>query len=378
MELQDYLLSMVEKKASDLYLITGAPPSLKINGVIHPITEESLPIGRAQELVYAELSDEQIRLFEETHELNLAISKKDIGRFRVNIYRQRGQTALVLRHIKSQIPSMESLNLPSLLSTLVMQKRGLILIVGATGTGKSTTLASMINYRNQNTAGHIVTIEDPIEYIYRHNKSIVTQREIGVDTESYEIALKNTLRQAPDVILIGEIRDQNTMHHAISFSETGHLCLSTLHATNANQALERVVHFFPEDRREQLLLDLSMNLTAIISQRLIPTIKGGIIPAFEILLATPFVRDLIKRSEINTLRDAMEKGADLGMQTFDSHLFKLYLDGKISAQEALKQAESQNNLRIAIQMQAKESGIDSKDLEGLTIIPKNEREYLKF
>jgi twitching motility protein PilU len=282
--------------------------------------------------------------------MNLAYSLTGVGRFRVNIFKQRNQAGMVVRHIKTTIPSMTELGLPEILAKLVMIKRGLFVIVGATGSGKSTTLASLIDYRNSNAPGHIITVEDPVEFVHSHKRSIVNQREVGIDTDCYADALKNTLRQAPDVILIGEIRDRETMEHAIAFAETGHLCLSTLHSNSANQALDRIVNFFPEDRRDQLLLDLSLNMRAIVSQRLLPAAKGGRVAAFEILLGTPLVGDMIKRGEFDGIKDIMEKGENIGMRTFDGDLYRLHMEGRIAYEEALRNADSENNLRLRISL----------------------------
>lgn len=339
---------MVQKDGSDLYLSTGAVPSVKIHGVLKPIGDKPLEPGEAHQVALAVMSSDQQCEFEAHPEMNLAISERGIGRFRVNVFKQRNETALVIRNIKTEIPPLESLGVPKILNTLIMHKRGLFLLVGATGTGKSTTLASLIDHRNSNSEGHIITIEDPIEFVHRHKKSIINQREVGLDTDCYEDALQNTLRQAPDVILIGEIRSQETMQHAIEFAETGHLCLSTLHANNANQTLDRIINFFPEERRNQLLLDLSLNLQAIVSQRLIPTIDGKRVAAFEILIGTPLVRDLIHRGEVHEIKDVMQKSENVGMQTFDTALFNLYNEGIISLDEALKNADSANNLRLRI------------------------------
>jgi len=340
----------VMKEASDLYLTTGAPVSAKIHGVLKPLENATLPAGRVKEIAWSLMDEEQIAQFERRPEMNIALSQPGIGRFRVNIFKQRNQVAMVVRHIKTHIPTMEELGLPSVLAKIVMAKRGLVLFVGATGAGKSTSLASLIDYRNRHSSGHIITIEDPIEFVHSHKKSIVNQREVGMDTDSYADALKNTLRQAPDVILIGEIRDQETMQHAIAFAETGHLAISTLHANNANQALERIINFFPQERHKQLLLDLSLNLRAFVSQRLIPSLQGKRVAAFEILLGTPLVCDMIKRGDVAELKDVMEKSENLGMQTFDSALFKLWAAGRISEAEALRNADSANNLRLRISL----------------------------
>ncbi len=350
MTLKDYLKIMVMKEASDIYLTTGAPPSAKIHGQITPIDKATLPAGAVRDIAYSIMDEEQIAEFKKKPEMNLALSEPGVGRFRVNIFKQRNQVAIVIRHIKTEIPSMQELGLPPVLTKIIMSKRGLVLFVGATGSGKSTSLASLIDYRNTHSAGHIITIEDPIEFVHMHKKSIVNQREVGVDTDCYEDALKNTLRQAPDVILIGEIRDRETMEHAIAFAETGHLAISTLHANNANQALDRIINFFPEDRRNQLLLDLSLNLRAFVSQRLIPSVDGRRVAAFEILLGTPLVCDMIKRGEVSEIKDIMEKSENLGMATFDQALFRHYAAGNITEEEALRNADSANNLRLKINL----------------------------
>ncbi len=348
MRFEQYLKFMAQKDASDLYLSTGAAPSVKLHGTLRPLERERLLAGAVKEVAYSVMDEEQIAAFEKKPEMNLALSRPGVGRFRVNIFMQRNDVAMVVRNIKIEIPDMESLGLPEILSKIIMAKRGLVLFVGATGSGKSTSLASLIDYRNTNTAGHIITIEDPIEFVHPHKKSIINQREVGVDTDCYEDALKNTLRQAPDVILIGEVRDRDTMEFAISFAETGHLAISTLHSNNANQALDRIINFFPADRREQLLMDLSLNIQAIISQRLIPTPEGKRVAAIEILLGTPLLREMIKRGDVSEIKELMEKSEHLGMRSFDSALCKLYDDGKISLDEALKNADSQNNLRLRI------------------------------
>lgn len=353
MELQDYLKLMTIKEASDLYLSTGAPPSAKIHGVLTPLEQTPLPPGRAKEIAYRIMNQEQTAEFERRPEMNLAISEAGLGRFRVNIFKQRNQVGIVIRSIKTDIPSADSLGLPPILKKLIMQKRGLILFVGGTGSGKSTSLASLIDYRNTNTAGHIITIEDPIEFVHHHKKSIVNQREVGLDTATYEDALKNTLRQAPDVILIGEIRDRETMEHAIAFAETGHLAISTLHANSSNQAMDRIINFFPEERRNQLLMDLSLNIRGFVSQRLIPTVDGKRAVAVEILLGTPLVCDLVLKGEIGKIKEVMEKSENIGMQTFDGALFRLYKEGKITLEEALRNADSQNNLRLRISLSEK-------------------------
>ena len=350
MDFKAYLRTMVEKDASDLYLSSGAPASAKLDGTLQPLEETKLTTEQVKEIAYSVMDSEQITEFEHKPEMNLAISEEGIGRFRVNIFRQRNSISLVIRNIKTDIPDWELLGLPSILTDVIMEKRGLVLFVGATGSGKSTSLASLIDYRNTNTAGHIITIEDPVEFVHSHKKSIVNQREVGVDTDSYEDALKNTLRQAPDVILIGEIRDRDTMEHALAFAETGHLAISTLHANNANQALDRIINFFPEDRRNQLLLDLSLNLRAFVSQRLIKTTDGKRAAAVEILLGTPLVQDMIRRGDVHEIKEVMQKSESLGMQTFDRALYKLVEAGRISADEALKNADSPNNLRLTLSL----------------------------
>ena len=362
MDFKDYLKILAHKDGSDIYLCTGAPPCGKFNGVLRPLEKEPFPPGRVKEIAYAVMNEEQIQEFEHSPEMNLAISESGIGRFRVNIYKQRNEVAMVVRNIKTDIPNIKDLGLPPVLTKVIMEKRGLVLFVGGTGSGKSTSLAALIDYRNSNSGGHIITIEDPIEFVHRHKKSIVSQREVGVDTLSYNDALKNTLRQAPDVILIGEIRDRETMEHALAFAETGHLAISTLHANNANQALDRIINFFPEDRRTQLLNDLSLNLRGFISQRLIPTVDGKRVAAIEILLNSPSVEGLIKKGEIGGLKEIMEKSANYGMRTFDAALVELYQQGRISLDEAIKNADSANNVRLRISLSEsapqKSSGIE--------------------
>ena len=326
-----------------------------------------------KKIAYQIMNAEQIEQFEKSPEMNMAISDPDIGRFRVNIFQQRGEIEIVARNIKTEIPSAASLGLPPILNDLIMQKNGIVLFVGGTGSGKSTSLAALIDHRNKNSDGHIITIEGPVEFIHPHQKSIINQREVGVDTNSYEEALQNTLRQAPDVILIGEIRSRETMEHALAFAETGHLCLSTLHANNANQALDRIINFFPEERHKQLFLDLSLNLQGFVSQRLIPTPDGKRAAAFEILLGTPRVCDLIKQGEVMELKEVMEKSEQQGMKSFDSALYDLCKSGKISYEEALKNADSKNNLRLRIQLSegkgADQTDIDdNEDVGGLSLV----------
>jgi twitching motility protein PilU len=371
MEFNDYLKILVHKDGSDLYLTAGAPPAAKFQGQLKPLEATILTKERIKEIADSIMDEEQREQFEQVPEMNLAISEQGIGRFRINIFKQRNNHAMVVRNIKVDIPNADDLGLPQILKDKIMEKRGLILFVGGTGSGKSTSLAALIDHRNSHSSGHIITIEDPIEYVHPHKKCLVNQREVGVDTCSYEDALKNTLRQAPDVILIGEIRSQETMEHALAFAETGHLCLSTLHANNANQALDRIINFFPEERRNQLLLDLSLNLQAFVSQRLVPTVDGKRTAAIEILLGTQLVKDLIHKGEIHAIKEAMEKSENVGMQTFDSHLMKLYKSGQISLEEALRNSDSPNNLKLKISLSEgkgsatakKSSRLDSLSLE---------------
>ena len=373
MELKDLLRIMIEKESSDLFLTTGAPPSMKAHGKLTPMTDKILPEGYTRRIANKIMSEDQRKEFEEKLEMNLALMEEGIGRFRVNIFVQRNEVGLVCRSIVSDIPDYRKLGLPEILPKLMLNKNGLILFVGGTGSGKSTSLASLIDYRNQNQDGHIITIEDPVEFVHSHKKSIVNQREVGVDTLSYEEALKNTLRQAPDVILIGEIRTAETMEHALAFAETGHLCISTLHANNANQALDRIINFFPEERHKQLYLDLSLNLRGFVSQRLVKTVAGKRAAAIEILLGTPRVADLIKNGKVEEIKEVMEKSENIGMRTFDSALFQLYRDGRITLEEALKNADSENNLRLRISLAESERGKGVSDEEatgGLTLAPK--------
>ncbi|MBK8537321.1 MAG: PilT/PilU family type 4a pilus ATPase [Candidatus Competibacteraceae bacterium] len=350
MELKDYLLLLARRDGSDIYLSTGAPPCGKFQGVLRALDKDPLVPGRVKQIAYSVMDPAQTAEFEKTLEMNLAISETGIGRFRINIFKQRGELSMVIRNIKTDIPSVADLGLPPILTEVIMSKRGLILFVGGTGSGKSTSLAALIDHRNSNSGGHIITIEDPIEFVHHHKRSIINQREVGVDTLSYADALKNTLRQAPDVILIGEIRDRETMEHALAFAETGHLAISTLHANSANQALDRIINFFPEERRPQLQIDLSTNLRAFVSQRLIPTVDGKRAAAIEILLNSPMVEMLIKRGEVGSIKEVMEKSAGLGMRTFDQALFELYQAGRIGYEEAIKNADSANNLRLRINL----------------------------
>jgi len=348
--IEDFFRKMVEIEASDLYLTVAKPPMYRTEGKIevggdHPFTPQELG-----DIAQAIMNDKQKQEFTETMEMNMAMSLPGVSRFRVNIFQQRGSVGMVIRRIKADVLSVEQMGLPAILGDIVMTKRGLVLVVGATGSGKSTSLAAMIDHRNTHEAGHIITIEDPIEFVHRHKRSIITQREVGFDTHSFQAALKNTLRQAPDVILIGEIRDTETMEAAITFAETGHLCLGTLHSNNANQAIERIMNFFPSERHPQIYLQLSLNLRSIVSQRLIPSVEGKRVAALEILMDTPRIKDLIKKGEVDTLKQAMEQGIQEGCQTFDQALFALYRDGIINLDQALINADSANNLRLKIKL----------------------------
>ncbi len=340
------LKEMVDRSGSDLYLTADSPPVVRVEGVNHTLDGEPLAPTEVEALANSLMTERQRAAFEEEMEMNLGISSSKLGRFRVNVFRQRGAVGVVVRTIKTQIPTIDELGLPVVLKDIVHTKRGLVLITGATGSGKSTTLAAMIDWRNQTTDGHIVTVEDPIEFMHPHKRCLITQREIGFDTHSYEAALKNTLRQAPDVILIGEVRDRETMEAAITFADTGHLCLATLHSNNANQAIERIMNFFPVERHAEIFLQLSLNLRAIVSQRLIPGVAGIRVAALEILIDTPYVKDLIKKGEVDTIKEAMERSTQEGGQTFDQALFELYGEGRIDFEEALANADSANNLRI--------------------------------
>ncbi|HLQ25181.1 MAG TPA: PilT/PilU family type 4a pilus ATPase [Acidiferrobacterales bacterium] len=356
MVFSDLLKLMVHKNASDLYITAGVAPSIRVDGKIAPVTKQALTPEQSRQFVYGIMNEEQRRQFEATNECNFAINPQEIGRFRVNVFLQQQRVGMVLRKIESRIPRFEELNLPPVLKDIALAKRGLVIFVGATGAGKSTSLAATVGYRNEYSYGHIITIEDPIEFVHEHRNCIVTQREIGVDTESFDAALKNTLRQAPDVILIGEVRNREVMDYAIAFSETGHLCLSTLHANSANQALDRVINFFPEDRRSQLLMDLSLNLKAVISQRLVPHKSGqGRAAAVEVMINSPLIADLILKGEIHGIKEIMAKSTEAGMQTFDQALFRLYEDGLITYDEAIRNADSQNDLRLKIKLEGKEA-----------------------
>ncbi len=352
------LKGMISQKASDLFVTAGFPPAFKVDGKMTPVSSQVLSSQHTQELARSIMNDRQAAEFESTHECNFAISPPGIGRFRVNVFMQQQKVGMVLRTITTKIPSFEELRLPDVLKEVTLTKRGLVILVGGTGSGKSSTLAAMIGYRNFNSFGHIITIEDPVEYVHEHNKCIITHREVGVDTDNWHNALKNTLRQAPDVILIGEIRDRETMEYAVAFAETGHLCMATLHANSANQALDRIINFFPEERREQLLMDLSLNVKALISQRLIPKKDSkGRAAAFEILLNSPLISDLIFKGEVHQIKEVMSKSREIGMQTFDQALYDLHEDGMISYEEALKNADSVNDLRLRIKLES----ADTKD-----------------
>ena len=342
---------MVTKKASDLFITAGMPASIKVNGRIAPVSQATLTPEQARDVVCSIMTPAQREEFESTHECNFAISATGVGRFRVSAFIQRNFAGMVLRRIETTIPTIEELKLPPIIKNLAMVKRGLIIFVGATGTGKSSSMASMISYRNQNSTGHIITVEDPIEFIHQHGGCIVTQREVGIDTDSYEVALKNTLRQAPDVILIGEIRSRETMEHAIAFAETGHLVISTLHANNANQALDRIINFFPDDRRDQLFMDLSLNLKALLAQQLIPAPDGkGRRVAMEVLINTPLVSDMIRKAEVHKIKEVMKKSGQHGMKTFDQDLYDLYMSGDITYEDAVHYADSANEVRLMIKL----------------------------
>ncbi|PJK09310.1 type IV pili twitching motility protein PilT [Lysobacteraceae bacterium NML120232] len=350
-EFTSLLKLMSTQRASDLFITSGMPPSMKVNGKITPVSQEALSSQQSRDLVLSVMTPAQREEFEKTHECNFAIGLAGVGRFRVSAFYQRNQVGMVLRRIETHIPTTEELNLPPIIKTLAMTKRGIIIFVGATGTGKTTSLAAMIGHRNKTATGHIITIEDPIEFVHKHESCIITQREVGIDTDSWEAALKNTLRQAPDVIMIGEVRTREGMDHAIAFAETGHLVLCTLHANNANQAMDRIINFFPEDRRAQLLMDLSLNLKAVVAQQLVPRVDGkGRRVAMEILLGTPLVQDYIRDGEIHKLKEVMKDSTQLGMKTFDQSLFELYQAGEISYDDALRYADSQNEVRLKIKL----------------------------
>jgi len=360
--IQDWLHKLHDSKGSDLFVTVGAPPCIKVHGKIKPLTREALTHEMVQDIIDSIMTAEQRDEFHNTHECQFAVSLEGVARFRVSAFYQRNSVGMVCRRIETKIPTFEELDLPESLSELSMQKRGIVILVGATGTGKSTTLAAMLGQRNTSTSGHIITIEDPIEFVHKHRKSLVTQREVGIDTDSFEVALKNTLRQAPDVILIGEIRTRESMEHAITFAETGHLCLTTLHANNANQAMDRILHFFPEDRHPQVLLDLSFNLRGVVAQQLVPSIDGSRRHvALEILLNTPLIQEKIRKGKIEELKELMKDSRHHGMVTFDQSLLNLYQEGLISYEEALRHADSSNDLRLAVKLS---EGGDAESLSG--------------
>ena len=368
MEFDKLLKLMVEKGASDLFITAGKPPMVKVNGQLYAAGKSALAPEQARELVYGVMTPEQQEVFNHEHECNFAINTRGLGRFRVSAFYQRNLVGMVLRRIEVNIPRVSDLGLPPIIEELAMTKRGLIIFVGATGTGKSTSLASMIGHRNENSNGHIISIEDPIEFVHQHRGCIITQREVGVDTESFEVALKNTLRQAPDVIMIGEVRSRETMEHALTFAETGHLCLCTLHANNANQALDRIIHFFPADRHSQVWMDLSLNLRAMVAQQLIPTVDGGgRRAAIEILINTPLMADHIRKGDVHLLKELMSKSNEHGMQTFDQALYHLYRDGDITYDSAIASADSPNDLRLMIKLGADSDKDPLDDVEHLSI-----------
>lgn len=365
MSMDKFLRLMVEKGASDLFFTTGVPPSMKVNGKLVPLTKMKLAPEQVREVVFGLMNSKQQDEFEDKKELNFAINASGIGRFRASAFYQRNTCGLVLRRIETRIPTVDQLGLPDIIKELAMSKRGLILFVGATGAGKSTSLASMIGHRNKNSRGHILSIEDPIEFVHSHDGCIVTQREVGLDTESFDIALKNALRQAPDVIMIGEVRTAETMQQAITFAETGHLCLATLHANNANQALDRVIHFFPPERHNQIWMDLSLNLRGIVAQQLVPTVDGkGRRAVVEVLLNSPLVSDLIRKGEVHELKPLMDRSTEIGMQTFDQGLYALYQQGEITYEDALAHADSANDLRLKIKLTAETNPDQLKNLAG--------------
>ncbi|MEW5008726.1 type IV pili twitching motility protein PilT [Cycloclasticus sp. 46_83_sub15_T18] len=374
MDFDALLQLVVHKKASDLFITSGWAPTIKVNGKLQQVSKTRLSARQALDVVQSIMSDDQKQEFEDTKECQFAIQRPDIGRFRVSAFVQKDDAGMVLRRIETTIPTLEELNLPPILTELSMTKRGLIIFVGATGTGKSTSLAAMVGHRNRNSSGHIITIEDPVEYVHEHDGCVITQREVGIDTESYEIALKNTLRQAPDVILIGEIRSRETMNHAMTFAETGHLCLSTLHANNANQALDRIIHFFPEEAHKQLFMDLSLNLKAMIAQQLVPTIDGKSRKAvIEIMLNTPLASDFIRKGDVHKLKELMKNSTEQGMQTFDQALYDFYASGDISYENAVNYADSSNEVRLMIKLgdaekKANFEGDDDNHDDGMELI----------
>lgn len=367
--MRDLLKLMIEKEGSDLFITVGFPPAIKIHGKITPVSKTNLTSENTKVLAYAIMNDKQLKEFEATKECNFAVNPVGVGRFRANAFIQQGYAGMVMRTIETEVPNIDKLKLPDILKDVVMTKRGLVIMVGGTGSGKSTSLAAMIDYRNRNSFGHIITIEDPIEYVHPHKSCIIMQREVGMDTNDWEIALKNTLRQAPDVILLGEVRDRQTMEFGIAFAETGHLAMATLHANSANQALDRIINFFPEERRQQLLMDLSLNLRAVIAQRLLKTLDGsGRAAAIEILLNSPLIADLILKGEVHEIKTVMSKSNELGMKTFDQALFDLQQSDRVSLEDALRNADSINELRLKIKLEGKDAKASSdEDLEHLTL-----------
>lgn len=374
MEIVTILKAAVKHEASDIFITADRPPTLKVNGRMATLSQEPLSDEEARNLVLSTMNDEQKKVFERDKECNYAIDTKGAGRFRVSALYQRNRVGMVMRLVKDEIPTIEQLHVPEIIKELAMTKRGLVIFVGATGSGKSTTLAAMIGYRNQNSTGHILTIEDPIEFNHKHAGCVVTQREVGVDTDSYDVALKNSLRQAPDVIMIGEIRSRDTMDYGIAFAETGHLCLSTLHANNANQAMDRIINFFPEDRHKQLFLDMSLNLKAVVAQRLIPKKDGtGRCVAVEVLLNTPLIGDMIEKGKVSEVKDVMKRSRELGMQTFDQAVYDLYKAGEISYEDALKNADSTNEVRLMIKLGAEAGEIpEEPGMQGLSLEPEHD------
>ncbi len=350
MDIGYFLKLMMEKNGSDMFLTTGAPVYIKIEGKLYPLGSTGLPPGMVRKIAYSLMDEAQVVQFERELELNMAVALSDAGRFRLNVFKQRGEVGMVIRSIKSQIPTLEQLNLPEVLKDIIMTPRGLVLMVGSTGSGKSTSLASMIDYRNSNSSGHILTIEDPIEFLHQHKKSIVNQREVGLDTHAFHNALKNAMREAPDVILIGEILDQTTMEAAIAFAETGHLCLATLHSNNADQTIERILNFFPEQAHKNILMNLSLNLRAVISQRLVRGMDGRRLPAVETLINTPMIRDLLRRGQIHEIKQAMEESLEEGIESFDQCLFRMVKEGKIEQEEALRAADSRDGLALKFRL----------------------------
>lgn len=374
--MQDLLRAMVAKGGSDLFITAGFPPAFKIDGEVKPVSDKPLTPLQSSVMVRSIMNDKQTKAFDATKECNFAISPRGIGRFRVNAFVQQAHMGAVLRTITTDIPEFDKLGLPPVLKDVVLQKRGLVIVVGATGSGKSTSLAAMLDHRNKNSNGHIITIEDPIEFVHRHQGCVMTQREVGVDTDSWEVALMNTLRQAPDVILMGEIRSRETMEYAVQFAETGHLCLATLHANNSNQAIDRIINFFPEERRDQLLMDLSLNLRGLISQRLIPRSSGkGRLAAMEIMLHSPLVADLIFKGEVHQLKEVMAKSTRMGMQTFDQALFNLYEDGSITYEDALRNADSRNELRLRVKLESKRSDKVEESSTNLEILDEEDPRF---